>query len=49
MDESPDVLTRGAKLATLFNDARITNALMVILCLVSFGGAEALQSTVCSL
>lgn len=33
----------------LFNDTRITNVLMLVLVLIGMGGAEAVQSQMCSL
>jgi len=33
----------------MFNDARVTNVLMLILVLIGMGGAEAVQSQMCSL
>lgn len=46
-------LTPKAKVASalgsMFNDPRITNVLMLVLVLIGMGGAEAVQSQVCSL
>lgn len=36
-------------LGKLFNDTRITNVLMLVLVLIGMGGAEAVQSQMCSL
>ena len=36
-------------LGAMFNDPRITNVLMLVLVLIGMGGAEAVQSQVCSL
>lgn len=36
-------------LGSMFNDPRITNVLMLVLVLIGMGGAEAVQSQVCSL
>lgn len=51
MDET--VTTPKAKAAqfigAMFNDARVTNGLMLILVIVSMGGAETLQHQVCNL
>lgn len=33
----------------MFNDARVTNVLMLILVLIGMGGAEAVQTQMCSL
>ena len=48
-----DDLTPKAKVASalgsMFNDPRITNVLMLVLVLIGMGGAEAVQSQVCSL
>lgn len=48
-----DDLTPKAKAATAignaFNDPRITNVLMLVLVLIGMGGAEAIQTQMCSL
>jgi len=36
-------------IGSMFNDPRITNVLMLVLVLIGMGGAEAVQSQVCSL
>lgn len=36
-------------LGKLFNDTRITNVLMLVLVLIGMGGAEAVQSQLCTL
>lgn len=46
----PKTGAQAAKvLGNFFNDARVTNVLMLVLVLIGMGGAEAVQSQVCSL
>lgn len=51
MDETPVPSKAKAAqvLGNMFNDPRITNVLMLVLVLIGMGGAEAVQSQVCSL
>lgn len=51
MDETPvPTKAKAAQvLGNMFNDPRITNVLMLVLVLIGMGGAEAVQSQVCSL
>ena len=51
MDDAPlNAKSSVAKIiGAYFNDARVTNVLMVILVLVGLGGAEFAQTQVCNL